>query len=251
MSVLKGEGTHPILFETASVPVRAVTHTTYRAYPDLRGEWPTVMVVGGAKGLSSQVRDMCRRLARHGLAAVAPDLYAGKKVSADIDEARAKFAQLDRHAVRRILRDVGRYLDDGQGPWDTDEESFGVLAFQEGAGWGVEIAAAFDSPLVLAAPTLRERSPGVDEDFDSLPPPPGAIELLPDLVEPVLGLVGKDDEVTPLELVMQAREAAPHSQWVLYEGLGHDFLDDHEPGFDQAAFSDSIERMIDFFTKNL
>lgn len=251
MTVLKGEGTHPILFETASVPVRAVTHTTYRAVPDLKGEWPTVMVVGGAKGLSSQVRDLCRRLARHGIAAVAPDLYSGSKVPFEPEAARQKFAALDALGVRRVLRDIGRYLADGLGPWDTAEEGFGVLAMQEGAAHGVFVATMFDSPLVLAAPNLTESSPGMDEDFEPLPDPPGVIDALPTFTEPLLGLIGKEDEFSPVSVVMEARQAAPHSQWVLYEGLGHDYLDDGTPGFDQAAFTDSLERIIEFFGKNL
>lgn len=251
MSVLKHEGTHPILFETASVPMRTVTHTVYRAMPDLRGVWPTLMVVGGAKGLSSPIKDLCRRLARHGFAALAPDLYADSAVPKDPTDAALEFANLDPSATRRILRDVGRYLADGMGPWDTDEEGFGIVAFREGAVHGVKTAIDFGSPLVLGSPNLREISPGLDDRFKPLPPPPGVIDFLPGLVEPVLGLIGKDDEVSPLDDVMEARRAAPHSQWVLYDGAGHDFLDDNEAGFDPVAFNDAFDRIVDFFTKNL
>lgn len=251
MTVLKGEGTHPILFETSSVPVRARTHTAYRAMPDLAGEWQTIMVVGGAKGLSSPVRDLCRRLARHGFAAIAPDLYAGRSVPKDRESAAKAFLQLDRSATARILRDVGQYLADGRGPWDTADEGFGVLALQEGALSGLVTAIEFRSPLVLAAPNLRESSPGLDADFKPIPPPPGVLAALPRLVEPILGLAGREDNVVPIEDVMAARDAAPHSQWVLYDGLGHDFLDDNELGFDQAAFTDAFERIVEFFGKNL
>ncbi|NND02648.1 MAG: hypothetical protein HKN91_07660 [Acidimicrobiia bacterium] len=251
MSVLKHEGTHPILFETASVPVRTVTHTAYRAMPDLRGEWPTVMVIGGDKGLSSPIRDLCRRLARHGFAALAPDLYAGASVPDDPEERALKFANLEPAGTKRILRDVGRYLADGLGPWDTDDEGFGIIAAQAGARLGVETAIEFGSPLVLAAPNLSEISPGLDDEFKPLPAPPGVLDSLPQLVEPLLGLIGRDDEVSPIGDVMAARESAPHSQWVIYDGLGHDFLDDNEAGFDLPAFNDAFERIIDFCSKNL
>lgn len=251
MSVLKGEGTHPILFETASVPVRARTHTTYRARPDLAGAWPTVMLVGGAKGLSSPLRDLCRRLARHGFAAVAPDLYSGRAVPRNRADAARAFAQLDRRDIVRVLDDVGDYLAAGLGPWDTDDEGFGIVAMQDGAVWGLRAAGAFDSPLVLMAPNLREPSSGLDAEFKPLPPPPGVLDELPGFLEPLLGLIGRDDKLSPLEDVMAAREAAPHAQWVIYDGLGHDFLDDNEPGFDQRAFADAFDRTVDFLTKNL
>ncbi len=251
MSVLNHEGTHLIRFETASVPVRTVTHTVYRAIPDMRGEWPTVMVIGGDKGLSPPVRDLCRRLARHGFAALAPDLYAGASVPYQRDKAALKFANLDPRSTKRILRDVGRYLADGLGPWDTDDEGFGIVATQAGAIHGVETAIAFGSPLVLVAPNLREISPGLDEQFKPLPAPPGVLDRLPELVEPLLGLIGKADEVSPIDDVMAARSAAPHSQWVIYEGAGHDFLDDNEAGFDASAFGDAFDRIVEFFGKNL
>jgi dienelactone hydrolase len=152
--VLKGEGTYPILFETTSVPVRTRTHTAYVARPGLAGEWPTVMLVGGAKGLSSPLRDLCRRLARHGFAAVAPDLYAQARVPTEHVAAVAAFNDLDQSAVRRVLHDLGRYLDDAAGPWDTADNGFGVVAVQEGALHGLCTAIEFGSPLVLMAPNL-------------------------------------------------------------------------------------------------
>jgi len=249
--VLKGEGIHPILFDTRSVPVRTRTHTVYVARPDLVGEWPTVMLVGGAKGLSSPLRDLCRRLARHGFAAVAPDLYAGDRVPTDGAAAFAAFSELPQTVVHRVLRDIGRYLDDAAGPWDTDKNGFGVIAVQEGALHGLLTAVDFGSPLVLMAPNLRESSPGLDADFKALPAPPGVLDRLGETAEAVLGLIGREDEVSPIDDVMAARGNAPHSQWVIYDGAGHDFLDDNEPGFDLAAFTDAFERTVDFLEKNL
>jgi carboxymethylenebutenolidase len=221
------------------------------AYPGVAGEWPTVLLVGGAKGLSSPLRDLCRRLARHGFAAMAPDLFAQKPVPADHAGALEAFSQLDQSTVRRVLRDLGRYLDDAAGPWDTDDNGFGVIAVQEGALHGLRTAIDFGAPLVLMAPNLREPSPGLDKEFKALPAPPGVIEGLGDLAEPVLGLIGREDDVSPLDDVMAARQTAPHSQWVIYDGVGHDFLDDNEPGFDQAAFADAFDRTVEFFEKNL
>ena len=249
MSVLKGEGTHPILFGTVSVPVRTRTHTAYSARPDLRGSWPTVMVVGGATGLTPPVRDICRRLARHGLAAVAPDLYAGRPPRREV--AAAEFAAADREPMRRVLMDLGRVLLAGTGPWDTADEGFGVLAFQEGARLGIETAIEFASPLALVAPNLVEASPGVDSDGVELPTAPGAVDALPGLLEPIMGIMGRDDTVTSMDQVHEAREAAPHSQWVLYPALGHEYWNDNADGFDQAGFADTMERLVEFFDKTL
>lgn len=251
MSVLKGEGTYPILFQTSSIPVRTLTHTSYVARPDQAGEWPTVMIVGGAKGLSSPVRDLCRRLARHGLAAVAPDLYGGAAVPEDRAAASQAFGALNPASVHRVLVDVGRYLAAGAHPWDTDEAGFGVIGIQEGAAAGVTVALEFGSPLVMMAPNLRPSSPDSDPEVNSLPETSGVLHRLGEVTGSLLGMIGREDELSPLADVMEARDIAPHGQWVVYDGLGHDFLDDNEAGFDQPAFADAVSRTVEFFAKNL
>ncbi len=251
MSVLKGEGTYPILFRTSSIPVRTLTHTAYVARPDLAGEWPTVMILGGAKGLSSPVRDLCRRLARHGVAAVAPDLYGGAAVPVDRDEASHAFDALDPVCLGRVAGDVGRYLAAGAHPWDTDEAGFGVVGIQEGAAAGVAVALDFGSPLVMMAPNLGESSPGVDAEFNPLPEPLGVLDRLGEVTGPLLGMIGREDELSPIADVMEARDIAPHAQWVIYDGLGHDFLDDNEAGFDRPAFADVVARTVEFLIKSL
>jgi carboxymethylenebutenolidase len=251
LSVLKGEGTYPILFQTSSIPVRTLTHTAYVARPDVADEWPTIMIIGGAKGLSSPVRDLCRRLARHGLAAVAPDLYGGAAVPDDREKASQAFQALRPSDASRVLGDVGRYLEAGAHPWDTDESGFGVIGIQEGAVSSVAVAFEFGSPLVLMAPNLRESSSGVDADFNPLPVPPGVLDSLGEIAGPLLGMIGREDEESPITDVMQARDIAPHSQWVIYDHVGHDFLDDNEAGFDQPAFTDALDRTVEFFAKNL
>ena len=79
MSVLKGEGIVPILFGSTSISVGSLTHTGYLARPDLAGEWPTVVVIPSAWGVTGAMKDVTRRLARQGFAAICPDLFAGNR----------------------------------------------------------------------------------------------------------------------------------------------------------------------------
>ena len=65
MSVLKGEGKVPILFGSTSIAVGTLTHRGYLARPGLAGEWPTIIVVPSEWGVTSAMKDVCRRLARH------------------------------------------------------------------------------------------------------------------------------------------------------------------------------------------
>src|SRR5262245_41554609 len=48
----------------------------YRAMPDGKGPFPIVLVVQEIFGVHEHIRDLCRRLAKAGYLAVAPELYA-------------------------------------------------------------------------------------------------------------------------------------------------------------------------------
>ena len=74
MSVLSFEGTHPILYGTATLTAGVRHARGYLARPDLEGAFPGVLVVNA--DLGSAQKDLCRMLARHGYAALAPDLGA-------------------------------------------------------------------------------------------------------------------------------------------------------------------------------
>jgi dienelactone hydrolase len=79
----------------------------------------------------------------------------------------------------------------------------------------------------------------------------GALDTLSSISAPILGLVGRNDALVSVDDVMAARAAAPHSEWVLYDGAEHDFLDDSTAHYDTATATDALERISDFFEKHL
>jgi len=58
------------------VPVKGGEIPAYRAAPDKGGPFPTVLVVQEIFGVHEHIKDVCRRLAKFGYLAVAPELYA-------------------------------------------------------------------------------------------------------------------------------------------------------------------------------
>ena len=58
------------------VPVADATIPAYRAMPDQGGPFPTVLVVEEIFGVHDHIQDICRRLAKAGYCAIAPELYA-------------------------------------------------------------------------------------------------------------------------------------------------------------------------------
>lgn len=234
MSVLKGEGKVPILFGVKSVVSGALTHETYLSRPDLTGEWPTILIVPSAWGMTSSAKDLARRLARQGMAAVVFDQYRGSLPDrdADRDEARSAARAVPRRRALRDAQDLVRYIENPAGFWSSAEDGFAVLGVGDGGSVAAQLAASTGAALVLVA---------------SAPEP----EELAAVTGPVLGLAGKDDDEVSADQVAALRSAAPHGEWVLYEGVGHDFHDDYLAGFDQQAFQDAVERIAAFAEKHL
>ncbi len=242
MSVLKGEGTTPILFGTLTVPASTRGHTGYLARPDLGGEWPTVLLIPSGWGLTSAVKDTCRRIARWGIAALAVDPYD------DASPARsASRAEVDERAaavpLRRSLGKVDDFVDFITNPaagWSNAEDGYGLLAF--GAGGSVAAAAARTQPEVTALGMVGTPLTGHGRDL---------VDDLDDVAVPILGIFGREDERVPIEDVMTARSRVPHAEWVIYNDVTGDFMDDSLPDYDALASKDAIDRIVAFCEKAL
>jgi dienelactone hydrolase len=76
-------------------------------------------------------------------------------------------------------------------------------------------------------------------------------DYLDHLPVPVLALYGADDEWIDRSTVDEAQRRNDHGQWLLYEGVGHGFIDIDGDGFDQSAADDAFARLIAFFKATL
>ena len=236
MAVLAHEGTYPIMYGSWPIPVGAHHRSGYIARPDEAGRFPVVFVIQDINGMTSFEKDLCRRLARRGFAAVSLDLYRGHGDPVEnynsLSDARA-LADLDELHEFIVSDDVD---------WNVSD-TVGVLATDVGGRFGLIAAASRDwvKSLVVAYTPLtgdEERAEQVARYLDHLP-------------VPVLGLYGAEDDLIAADTVDEAQRRNEHGQWLLYAEAGHGFLDiDHE-GFDQAAADDAFARVIAFFEATL
>ncbi len=153
MSVLKGEGTTVILYGSTNVSTGARSYPGYLARPDLKGQWPTVVVVGPSDSSAApSVRAICRGIARHGIAAVAPD--AGG------------------------LEAFVGFITNPAGHWSNAEYGYGVLGLGDGSAGAIEAARTSELAAALAL---------VDPVLDD-----AAVAGLGEVDVPLLGCVGRD-----------------------------------------------------------
>ena len=244
MTVLKGEGKVVILYGTISIPSGPQTHTGYLARPDLTGEWPTILLIPSAWGVTSSVKDVSRRLARQGFAVLVPDLYrgSGPARSADREEARAALEEVPDDRALGDLAGIIDFMANPAGTWSSAELGFGILALGTGSRWAAMAAARSDlvSAFALIAPDLR---PLVAEA--------GEVEpwIAPDT--PVLGLSGREDDDASEAMVAVVRQAVPQAEWVIYDGTGADYWDDYLATYDAEVVADTADRLVVFFERHL
>src|SRR6201987_3048465 len=68
--------THGLDAGEVKVPVADGSIPAYRAMPAQGGPFPTVLVVQEVFGVDEHIKDLCRRCAKAGYYAIAPELYA-------------------------------------------------------------------------------------------------------------------------------------------------------------------------------
>ncbi len=213
MSVLRGEGETVILYGAIDVPDGPRIVPAYLARPDLVGEWPTVLVLGPTPTVTSPTKDLCRRLARHGLAAMAPERSGGPA------------------RVAAILAGVVSFLRSPAGFWSTAREGLGVLGLETGAD-------------VALGPALR--LPGLRALGLVGPSATVLAETLPSVSLPIIGFSGKEDPSCPVAAVRSLQAGHPRLEWVLYDGVGRGYWDVDAAAYEERAATDTLERLAGF-----
>lgn len=236
LAVLAHEGTYPIMFGALPIPVGAAHRTGYLARPDESGTFPVVVVVPDLNGMNSFEKDLCRRLARSGIAAIAVDLYRSD------DDPLTAYNELSDSRALTDLDEIHEFIVSDDVVWNAGDK-IGLLGLDVGGrfallkaargGWVSSVAVAYTP---LAGDDTRDLQVG-----DSL-------GILP---VPVLGLYGANDELIDTGSVDEAQDRNPHGQWLLYDNVGHGFIDPTAEGYDESAAEDAVARLIAFFTQTL
>ncbi len=180
--------TNGIVAGEVKIPVSGGEIPAYRAMPATGSKFPVTLVVQEIFGVHEHIKDICRRFAKLGHVAIAPEMYARQgdvskvpdsQVMSDLDAAVA-------YAAKSAKCDISK---------------LGITGFC----WGGRVVwlYAAHNPKVKAGVAWYGRLVGQP----SANTPKHPVDIAAQLQAPILGLYGADDQGIPQDTVEKMREA--------------------------------------------
>jgi carboxymethylenebutenolidase len=234
------------------IPVADGEIPAYRAMPDKKGKFPTVMVIQEIFGVHEWIQDVCRRFAKLGYLAIAPSLFArqgdvsqmtnvqeiiGKVVSkvpdsqvmSDLD-ATVVYAKKNRGNTNKLS--ITGFCWGGRIVWLYAAHNPNLDA---GAAWYGRLVESPTAPKNPLQPTMP-------------------IDVAKNLRVPVLGLYGGLDRGIPLDSVQrmqdELKKGKSKSEIVVYPNADHGFHADYRPQYNRQASEDAWAKLLEWFKKH-
>jgi carboxymethylenebutenolidase len=231
------------------IPVAGGQIPAYRAMPSRGGNFPVALVVQEIFGVHEHIKDLCRRFAKQGYFAVAPELYAREGDVSKMTDFRDIAAKVvSKVPDAQVMDDLDRSAAYAAKTGKADASRLGLTGFC----WGGRIAwlYAAHNPKLKASVAWYGRLSGATTQLQ----PKNPIDVVSDLKCPVLGLYGGKDQGISQDSIEQMRaalkQAGKTAEIIVYPEAGHGFNADYRPGYDKAAAQDGWRRMLAWFKQH-
>ena len=222
----------------------------YYAAPEGKKNLPIVLVVQEIFGVHEYIADTCRRFAKAGYLAIAPDLFARQGDASKYTDIGKLIAEV----VSKVPDDQVMGDLDAAVAWAGENGGNVKKVAVTGFCWGGRITwlYAAHSKNVKAGVAWYGRLVGASNAVN----PKHPVELAASLKAPVLGLYGGQDGGIPLTTVNEMKEAlaaakgntaAKTSEFVVYPQAPHAFHADYRPSYRKEAAEDGFARALAWF----
>ncbi len=205
----------------------------YLALPSAPGPYAGIVVIHENRGLLDHHKDVVRRFAKAGFAAVGPDLVSreGGTDNVNPDDVPGIVSRVDPQRNVDDATAAGAFLMAQDG---VRSDAHGITGFCFGGG--VVWRTIGQDPTVAAAVPFYG------------PPPP--LDMLAHTKAAAFGMYGElDTGITGSAEAVQgalATAGVPHD-FKIYAGANHAFFNDTGPRYDKAAATDAWSRMLSWF----
>jgi carboxymethylenebutenolidase len=218
----------------ATFPGDGLTIIAYQAKPKGDGPFPAILVAHENRGLTDYIKDVTRRLAKAGYAALAVDLLSrqgGTEAVTDPAQIPAALSGISPDQLAGHYLSGIEYL---KGLPYVDADRLGMVGFCFGGGMTWLVA--------TKAPELKAAAPYYG------PNPP--LDGVPDIKAAVLALYGGEDQrinagIPAIEEAMGKNNK--RFEKVIYPGAAHAFHNDTGRNYNPQAAEDAWKRTLDWF----
>ncbi|MEW6270047.1 MAG: dienelactone hydrolase family protein [Thermodesulfobacteriota bacterium] len=230
------------------IPAAGGELPAYRAVRAGEDRRPVVLVVQEIFGVHEHIKDVCRRLAKAGYFAVAPELFARQgDVSRMTDVQQIVSTVVAKVPDAQVMQDLDATAAWSDGTGRADAAKLGITGFC----WGGRIVwlYAAHSARLRAGVAWYGRLASPSDPLHPRQP----VDVAAELEAPVLGLYGGADTGIPLADVEAMRRALAaaggKSEIVVYDDAPHGFFADYRPSYRANDAADGWKRMLDWFAR--
>jgi len=233
------------------IPVKDGVIPAYRAMPAKGKNFPVALVVQEIFGVHEHIKDICRRFAKAGYLAVAPEMYARQGDVSKLANINDIMPIVSKVPDAQVMSDLDTAV-----AWAKKNGGNTSKLAITGFCWGgrvVWLYAAHNPKLKAGVAWYGRLAPPPPERASPLQPK-HPLELVKDLKAPVLGLYGGADQGIPNNTVEQMRKALKDankpSEIKLYPDTPHGFYADYRPSYRKEQAQDGWNLLLAWFKKN-
>lgn len=238
-----------LVAKEVKIPVADGEIPAYLAHPAEGSGFPVVLVVQEIFGVHEHIKDVCRRLAKLGYLAVAPELFARQgDVSSmtDINEIVTKV--LSKVSDAQVIADLDATVNFVGKQTIGDASQLAITGFC----WGGRITWLYcaHNPQVKAGVAWYGKLTGTVSELQPTHP----TDIASQLKVPVLGLYGDKDISIPLDCIERMKgllaTGESRSDIQIYADTPHAFFADYRPSYRKEAAEDGWKRLQDWLASH-
>ncbi|BAY49593.1 twin-arginine translocation pathway signal [Scytonema sp. HK-05] len=230
------------------IPVKDGEIPAYRAMPATGKNFPILLVIQEIFGVHEHIQDVCRRFAKLGYVAIAPELFVRQgdvsKLSS-VEEIRQVVVKVP---DAQVLSDLDATTEWGIKLAQGNADKLGITGFC----WGGRITWLYSAhnPKVKAGVAWYGRLVGDATELT----PKHPVDIASALKVPILGLYGGKDTGIPLDTVQQMRSrlasSSSKSEIIVYPDAPHAFFADYRPSYREKEAKDGWQRLQAWFKQH-
>ena len=217
----------------------------YHAMPKTGKMFPVILVVQEIFGVHEHIKDVCRRFAKQGYLAIAPELYYRQGDVSKVADIAQIMPIVAKVPDAQVLSDLDAAALWAEKSGHGDGSRLGITGFC----WGGRIVwlYAAHNPHLKAGVAWYGKLVGQPDALH----PQYPVDIAADLKAPVLGLYGGQDQSITADsrAAMEAalKAAGQPSKLLTYPDAGHGFHADYRPSYNAKDAADGDKEMYHWF----